>query len=78
MVKLSSNEIDELKTMLQEVRNALEGHKGLEEKLKLKNKLNGVIGEAIGLAKLFEAFGNDALYQWHGKFKRDYDIIIKV
>ena len=77
LYKISNDEIDELELLVQAIKNTLKNHESLQRKLRLNNKINSILGEAIGLAKLHKAFGSTVEYCWNGKFKKDYDILVK-
>jgi hypothetical protein len=74
---ISNEDVLSLEHMVRTIKNTVKAHSSLEKKLKLHNKINGFLGEAMGLIKLFEFFGDKAEYCWSGKFTKDYDVLVK-
>ena len=76
MEKLSTDEMLSLEKIVKSIQESVNKLPELQRKLNLKDKLGGVIGEAIGLTKLFEIYRDTAKYKWHGKMQEGFDVIV--
>lgn len=77
MVFLTPENMKTLEELVGKFRSLIESEAELDEKLDLSGKLGGTIGEAVGLIRLYEEIGNSAAYDWKGKQKRGYDVLIR-
>ena len=77
MKEISIDEMASLRKIVESIQELIDRYPELQEKLNLKRKFNSVLGEAVGLTKLFEIYKDSAKYKWHGKMQKDYDVIIK-
>jgi hypothetical protein len=73
-IELKSKDIEELKGIISSIKQILNEHPELDNKLKLSDKFLGPLGEATGLARIMQ--GKNAQCSWHGKFKKDYDVSV--
>jgi predicted AAA+ superfamily ATPase len=79
-IKLSRNDISDLNKLINSIKSRIDEiekkNPKLEKGLKLKKKFIGVLGEAIGLVKLFKKYGSSYKYYWHGGRKKDFDVVL--
>jgi hypothetical protein len=71
--ELSQTEIKELKKIINSIRELLGKNPELEEKLNLKSKFLGDLGEAIGITKISRVFGMYKL-TWFGGRTKGFDV----
>ncbi|MCW4000086.1 MAG: hypothetical protein NWE93_07590 [Candidatus Bathyarchaeota archaeon] len=76
MGNLTPENLEKLSKLNKNIKTLISQEPELDNILCLNSKLNGVFGEAIGLAKLYEIYKSDACYEWEGKQKKGYDIQI--
>ncbi|MGA2386494.1 MAG: hypothetical protein ABSG33_08175 [Candidatus Bathyarchaeia archaeon] len=76
MGTLTSENLEKLVRLNDNIKNLISNEPELDNALDLSGRLNGVFGEALGLAKLYSIYGNSANYEWEGKQKKGYDIQI--
>ena len=74
MVTLTPENMEDLTKLVETIKNVIGAEKELDRILDLSGKLNGTLGEAIGLAKLYGIYGSSANYDWRGKQKKGYDV----
>ena len=78
MYTLTPEHMKELLELVESIRSMVGAHKEIEEKLDLNGKLNGTLGEAIGLTKLYSIYGSSADYNWRGKQRKGCDVLVTV
>lgn len=71
---LTAESLEKLAKLNDNIKNLITEETELDKILGLSGRLNGVFGEALGLAKLYSIYGSSANYEWEGKQKKGYDI----
>jgi hypothetical protein len=72
-VELSETEIKELKKIITSISELLGKNPELEEKLNLKSKFRGVLGEAIGITEISRLRGMYK-FNWFGGRTKGFDV----
>jgi hypothetical protein len=73
----SKDEIQKLEHLLNTLKTFCKENESLAEKLNLKRKLVGTIGEGWGLLLCYQKFKDSVSYEWAGGRKKGYDLILK-
>jgi hypothetical protein len=73
----SKDETQQLECLLNTLKTFCKENESLAEKLNLKRKLVGTIGEGWGLLLCYQKFKDSVSYEWAGGRKKGYDLILK-
>jgi len=73
MIVLTDEDIHNLINLVELIQSKIGENSSLERKLNLRKKFIGDLGEAIGLIKLYEKYGNSYTYNWDEK-KKGFDL----
>jgi hypothetical protein len=76
MVILDIKSLEKLAKLNANIQHLIEQEKELDKTFRLSNRFNGVFGEAIGLTKLYQKYGDAADYEWKGQQKKGFDLLV--
>jgi hypothetical protein len=74
---IKKDEISWLESLAKLVNAKLSEKPELDNKLSLKKKFKGSLGEVIGLIELYRHLGDSCTYEWFGGRKKDFDLIVR-
>lgn len=76
MAILTPESLEKLLRLTKDIKEIIAKEPELDKTLHLSSRLNGVFGEAIGLAELYSKYKDSAYYEWDGKQTKGYDIVV--
>lgn len=73
---VSKEEINLLKKLVGTIEDLLAENPTLNRKMGLRKKFLGVLGETLGLIRIYKEFGQSVKYCWYGGKKKDHDLVL--